>query len=73
MRLSSLFTISFALGSLGLSTLPADSNSNNQYLAQLGNIDNIGAVTTSVLDRLGYDCQTVANVGIVCKLSLIHI
>jgi len=65
MSLPSLFAISLAVGSLGLSALPADSN--NQYLAQLGNIDRIGAVTTSVLDRLGYDCQKVANVGIVCK------
>lgn len=65
MSLSSFLTISVAVGSLGLAVLPT--NASNQYLAQLGNIDNIGSVTTSVLDRLGYDCQTVANVGIVCK------
>ncbi len=41
------------------------------HVAQLGdldsNLDNIGEITTSVLNRLGYECDTVANVGIVCK------
>jgi hypothetical protein len=36
-------------------------------LAQLDNLENIGEVTTNVLDRLGYECDTVANVGLVCK------
>ncbi len=38
-----------------------------ENLAQLGNLENIGEITTSVLDRLGYECDTVADVGIVCK------
>lgn len=38
-----------------------------QTIAQLDSLENIGEITTSVLDRLGYECDTVADVGIVCK------
>lgn len=42
------------------------SSLNAKNIAQL-DLDNIGEVTIGVLDRLGYDCDTVANVGLVCK------
>lgn len=52
------------IGNFSLVTVP---HTIGAKIAQLDNLEGIGEVTTAVLDRLGYDCDTVANVGIVCK------
>lgn len=56
--------IVFSIGHFSLINLP---HTGAETIAQLDNLERIGEVTTAVLDRLGYDCNTVADVGIVCK------
>ena len=63
MRIVSLVIASLTISCFGLANSPQSLAEN---IAQL-DLENIGEVTTSVLDRLGYDCDTVANVGLVCK------
>jgi hypothetical protein len=58
--------LGLAIASLGL-VISQPSFGIDTRLAQLDNLENIGEVTTNVLDRLGYECDTVANVGLVCK------
>lgn len=65
MRIVSLVIASLTVSCFGLANSPQSLGAEN--IAQLDNLENIGEVTTSVLDRLGYDCDTVANVGLVCK------
>jgi hypothetical protein len=57
------FYLAIALSSLVIS----QPSFGTDKLAQLDNLENIGEITTNVLDRLGYECDTVANVGLVCK------
>lgn len=64
MRIGFLVIASLATSSFGLVN-PQPSFSRDR-IAQL-DLENVSEVTTSVLDRLGYDCNTVADVGIVCK------
>lgn len=64
MRIVSLVIASLTISCFGLANSPQNLGAEN--IAQL-DLENIGEVTTSVLDRLGYDCDTVANVGLVCK------
>ena len=61
----SLIIASLAIGSLGLFNSQQSLDANT--LAQLDNLENLGEVSISILDRLGYDCNDVAGVGIVCK------
>ncbi|VEP15498.1 conserved hypothetical protein [Hyella patelloides LEGE 07179] len=65
MRVLSLAIVSLTIGSLGIVNSPHSLSA--ESIAQLDNLENIGEVTTSVLDRLGYECDTVADVGLVCK------
>ena len=66
MRLLPVLLVSLSLGSFGLIN-PNQSLSAN-LVAQLGGLDGLEDIedaTTSILDTLGYDCQTAA-IGIVC-------
>jgi hypothetical protein len=65
MRVFSLVIASFAVASLALTT--SQPSFGVDKLAQLDNLENIGEMTTNILDGLGYDCETVAGVGLVCK------
>ena len=65
MRILPLIIASITIGTVEL-ILPKP-NFSTENIAQLDNLENLGEITTSVLDRLGYDCDTVANVGLVCK------
>ena len=65
MRVVSLIIASLAIGSFGLVNSQQSLSADN--IAQLDNLENLGEVSISVLDRLGYDCNDVAGVGIVCK------
>lgn len=65
MRVFSVVIASFTIGSLGLVT--SQPSFAVDTLAQLGNLENIGEMTTGILDGLGYDCDTVAGIGLVCK------
>ena len=64
MRILSLVIASLTVNYYGLVNSQPSLSAEN--IAQL-DLENIGEVTTGVLDRLGYDCDTVANVGLVCK------
>lgn len=64
MSIKAFFIASLTIGCFGLANSSQSLSAEN--LAQL-DLENMGEVTTSVLDRLGYDCDTVANVGLVCK------
>ena len=67
MRIS-YFAVAFALGCFSLANTQHSTRAANiAQLDSIENIENIGEITMSVLDRLGYDCDTVAGVGIVCK------
>lgn len=65
MRVLSLAIVSLTIGSWGIVNSPHSLSA--ESISQLDNLENIGEVTTSVLDRLGYECDTVADVGLVCK------
>ena len=65
MRFLSLTIASLTISSIGLVNSSLCLGADN--VAQLDNLENIGEITVSVLDRLGYDCDTVADVGLVCK------
>ena len=64
MSIRSFFIASLTISCFSLINSPPSFGAEN--VAQL-DLENMGEVTTSVLDRLGYDCDTVANVGLVCK------
>ena len=64
MRILSLVIASLTVNYYGL--VHSQPSLSIEKIAQL-DLENIGEITTSVLDRLGYDCETVANVGLVCK------
>lgn len=64
MRILSLVIASLTVSYYGL--VNSQPSLSAESIAQI-DLENIGEVTTSVLDRLGYDCDTVANVGLVCK------
>jgi hypothetical protein len=65
MSVFSVFITSFAFSSLAIAISQPSFSANT--IAQLDNLENLGEVTTSILDKLGYDCDTVAGVGLVCK------
>ena len=58
----------FLLSALVIVSLSVFSTSvQAENIAQLERLEDLGGITTGLLDRLGYECDTVANVGIVCK------
>lgn len=65
MRIASFVITTLTIGSFGLINSPQSLSAD--LIAQLDNLEGVAEVSMSVLDRLGYECDTVADVGLVCK------
>ncbi|HHP7231673.1 MAG TPA: hypothetical protein ACFCUY_12545 [Xenococcaceae cyanobacterium] len=52
---------------LGLSSLNLLAPNKSLSSASIAQLENITEVTTSVLDNLGYECETVSAAAIICR------
>ena len=62
--MKSLYLLSLILGFSSVSLIAPQKTLGSAPIAQLDNITNI---TTSVLDKLGYECDTVSAAAIICR------
>jgi hypothetical protein len=62
--MKTLYLLSLVIGFSSVSLIASDKTLSSTPVAQLDNITN---VTTSVLDKLGYECDTASAAGIICR------
>jgi len=59
-----IYLLSLILGFSSVNLVAPQKTLGSTPVAQL---ENIGKITTSVLDKLGYECDTASAAGIICR------
>ncbi|GAB4532533.1 MAG: hypothetical protein Tsb0014_17080 [Pleurocapsa sp.] len=62
--MKTFYLLSLVIGFSSVSLIASDKTLSSTPVAQLESITN---VTTSVLDKLGYECDTASAAGIICR------
>ena len=64
--MKTLYHLSLVIGFSSVSFIAPPKTLGQVPIAQL-DLNNIGNITTSVLDKLGYECDTASAAGIICR------
>ena len=64
--MKTLYLLSLVLGFSSVSLIAPPKTLGQVPVAQL-DLNNISNITTSVLDKLGYECNTASAAGIICR------
>ncbi|WP_036484108.1 hypothetical protein [Myxosarcina sp. GI1] len=65
--MKTLYFLTLVLGFSSVNLLSPNKTLSSTTIAQLDQLEGVTNVTTSVLDKLGYDCQAASAAAIICK------